>query len=236
MKNWVAVFVGCGGTFYAASPYLAVLHRRYRPGTTILIDHDLVEEENYERQWPGFRPGLPKVYPAEELLVDSRTGQSTYNIIDKFKMDHAILESKTVGRPVLAIVNVDNDEARLEVAQWLEDREEDGIMVVSGCERRHGQCYPGVWMGGRPVYDWREHHEDVVTRPPVIRNACNLQNVRANALTGVLVGMCIEDVVARLETGRWGEVAEFYWEVDGETDRVKMWETMAKCREEVASG
>jgi len=229
--EYVWVFVGCGGTLYGASAYLSVLHRRYDPKKTFLIDPDAVESENFDRQWPGWCPGNSKVSAAEEVLVDRRRPGAVVGIVDTFRADDSLLEESTDGRPVLAIVNVDNDQARLDVADWLESRVSDGVMIVSGCEHDKGQCYPGIWLGGEAVYDWREHHPDV-GQPSPTGPTCNLQNIRANALTGVLVGMCLEDLAT--SHSRPGMVTEFYWSFD-RTRGVRMWTNLAFCREGVVA-
>lgn len=227
LDEYVWVFIGCGGTFYTTSPYLAVLHRRYKPKTTILIDPDVVEEGNYDRQWPGFRPGISKVAVADELVHSPDLPMSVC-IVDEFNPSDRLLDAHTKGKPVLAIVNVDNDIARLQVADWLENRISPGIMVVSGCERTFGQCYPGIWMDGEPIFDWRDCHKDVGVGPSS-PDRCNAQDVRANAMTGVLVGMCIEDIAHRLEHDSLQSVTEFYWlAAVGQSPR--MWASIAMCR------
>jgi len=224
LDEYVWMFIGCGGTFYAASSYLAVLYRRYNPETTILIDPDIVEEDNYDRQWPGFSPGVSKADVANELLCDHRHNTC---IVGKFNPCDPLLDKHTDGKPVLAIVNVDNDMARLQVADWLENRISPGIMVVSGCERTFGQCYPGIWMAGEPIFDWRDYHRDVGTGPSS-PDRCNAQDIRANALTGTLVGMCIEDIAHRLAYTNLMDVTEFYW--DFQQGILNMWTVAALCR------
>jgi hypothetical protein len=229
LKDFVWVFIGCGGTFYAASPYLAVLRRRYQgDSNTILIDHDEVIKGNYGRQWPGIWGGTLKVTCAERSLVLGPT--QTVKLATMFSSADEILAKETDGHPVLAIVSVDNDRTRIAVADWLASRMSTGIMVVSGCEKELGQCYSGVWMDGQSVHDWREHHKDVedTGRAGLGMHRCNVQDVRANALTGVLVGMCIEDVALRLESNEWDEVYEFYWEMDSR-QAVRMWTSGATC-------
>lgn len=231
LRDYTWVFVGCGGTFYAASPYLAVLAKRYCRSKAILIDPDTIGSEDYDRQWPGYPNGWTKVEAAQNALcVEGAT-----RLACRFRADDTVLEEATDGRPVLAIVNVDNDEARLDVANWLASRISPGIMVVSGCERNFGQCYPGVWDGGEAILDWRALHPDVgdTSAPPV--NPCNLQDVRANALTGVLVGMCIEDVADWLRVVSSEFLSEFYWGIYPETKRVKMWESVVTAERTVAS-
>lgn len=210
-EDYVWVFVGCGGTFYAASPYLAVLCERYGCKEPVLIDPDHVTTGNQDRQWAGYNSSYDKVEVAGQALG---VGGECIGLVSKFDPADRILCDLTNGKPVIAIVNVDNNAARLEVAQWLSERHSDGIMIVSGCERTFGQCYPGIWKDGEPVYDWRESHRDVVLdSSSTPSNPCNAQDVRANALTGVLVGMCIEDVAHRMNEGNWDKVMEFYWNI-----------------------
>ncbi len=228
LEDYVWIFVGCGGTFYAASPYLAVLYKRYHPDTLILMDPNVVKDNGQDRQWPGWNPGISKVSVAEEALIQGDRDFQVINLVDKFNLTDSMLCKHTEGKPVIAIVNVDNNEARLDVARWLADRCSDGIMIVSGCERTFGQCYPGIWKDGEPVYDWRESHRDVVQGSSSFSdNPCNAQNVRANALTGVLVGMCIEDV-AQMIAREWYTVQEFYWDI--RSGSLRMWTTFVPCK------
>ncbi|KKL87890.1 hypothetical protein LCGC14_1930160 [marine sediment metagenome] len=229
LEDYVWVFVGCGGTFYAASPYLAVLCKRCGCTAPLLIDPDQVTLDNQDRQWAGYGSPYSKVEAAEEVLG---IGEDATLIVDRFNPVDSVLCRHTEGKPVIAIVNVDNNAARLEVARWLSDRVSDGIMIVSGCERAFGQCYPGIWKDGEPVYDWRAHHSDVVQDSSSSSdNPCNAQDVRANALTGVLVGMCIEDIARRMSDGDWVNVAEFYWDLRHPSESLSMWITLASCKE-----
>jgi hypothetical protein len=228
LKDYVWVFVGCGGTFYAASPYLAVLRRRYAGGGTILIDPDDLKKDDHDRQWPAYCAGFKVEAAANALDCDMAT-----QMVGSFNSSDRVLEGPTDGQPVLAIVNVDNDQARLAVADWLASRVSPGIMVVSGCERLFGQCYPGVWMDGEAVHDWRDCHPDVGTESGSMHR-CNLQDIRANALTGVCVGMCIEDIARRVENQEWGHLREFYWHIDEKREAlpgpgvINMWDIVVQ--------
>lgn len=231
LKDYMWVFVGCGGTFYAASPYLAVLAKRFCRRYPLLIDPDSIDIDvgDSDRQWPGFPAGQDKVEAAQNaLFLPAAT-----KLVCKFQADDPMLEAETDGRPVLAIVNVDNDRARLDVADWLASRVSPGIMVVSGCERTFGQCYPGVWDQGEPILDWRTLHPDVGDTSTAPINPCNLQDVRANALTGVLVGLCIENVARWLSDQSQEFLSEFYWDMDAVTSRIKMWEAVVKAERKV---
>ncbi|KKN80407.1 hypothetical protein LCGC14_0330000 [marine sediment metagenome] len=219
LNDYIWVFVGCGGTFYAASPYLAVLRRRYGgKHSTIFIDPDSLAPDNKERQWPLCAPGVTKVSIAAEILGE----EEGLEIMARFSPSDPFLGTETSGKPVLAIVNVDNDDTRLQVAEWLAGRVSPGIMVVSGCERLNGQCYSGIWQDGKAILDWRKYHEDVGEEDDT-GHRCNPQDVRANALTGVCVGMCIEDVAGLLEGGLIGSAKEFWWETGPRTTSV--WHT-----------
>ena len=229
LDEYVWMFVGCGGTFYAASPYLAVLYCRYAPRhEIILIDPDIVEKDNYGRQWPGWTSGGAKVECADTIL-----GTLGLELVSRFQETGDYLDEATDGRPVLAIVNVDNDQTRLDVASWLEKRISPSIMVVSGCEQDHGQVYPGIWMEGEPVYDWRKVHTDVGRESTGPVNPCQAQTIQANALTGVLVGMCIEDIATRLRDGTLNFVREFFWNTGRKTGEIgrllNMWATTEEC-------
>lgn len=235
LDEYIWVFIGCGGTFYAASPYLAVLAQRYCRRNLLIIDPDAVSIDNYNRQWPGSKLGESKVGLAAHALCQ----YDAWQLICRFDPNDHLLNDLTSGQPVLAIVNVDNDSTRLQVAAWLADRQSPGIMIVSGCERTSGQCYPGIWMDGEPVCDWRDYHLEVGASPPAPECGCNLQDIQANALTGVLVGLCIEDIAWRLENDSLTCVQEFYWEMTLPPQSQgfpKMWASLALCNERVQEG
>jgi hypothetical protein len=99
--------------------------------------------------------------------------------------------------------------------------------VVSGCERDYGQVYAGVWQGGEAIHDWRDHHPDVGGASGPV-NPCNLQNIRANALTGPLVGMCIEELAQHVEIESWASIQEFYWTIDS-MGKLSVYSTVAVC-------
>ncbi len=217
LRDYVWVFVGCGGTFYAASPYLAVLRGKYgETHKAIFIDPDSLSENNLVRQWPLYCVGESKVSIAASVLGE----EDSLQMIERFSSRDSLVGKETSGKPVLAIVNVDNDDTRLQVAEWLDERVSPGIMVVSGCERLNGQCYSGIWQDGKAILDWRKHHTDVGGERDT-GHRCNPQDVRANALTGVCVGMCIEDVARLLESDYVGVAREFWWDI--EDDHLRMW-------------
>lgn len=239
LKEYVWVFVGCGGTFHAASPYLAVLAKKYCRGRVLFIDPDSVEEGNASRQWPWYSPGVTKsVAGAIAVLGDNDANPGpvdVYEVVGRFHVGDSLLGESTDGRPVIVIVNVDNDEVRLNIADWLESRISPGIMVVSGCERTFGQCYAGVWNEGEAILDWRRLHPDVGVDPDRDVNSCSVQTMRSNALTGTLVGMCIEDIARWLADGAKGDLSEFYWGISDESERVNMWELLVPTRRQVTA-
>jgi hypothetical protein len=229
VKDYVWVFIGCGGTFYAASPYLSILLREYAPSDRpIFIDPDITNVGDWFRQWPSSPPGHSKVHLAAGALGER--SDLTLGIVEKFRADDPLLEEKTEGSPVLAIVNVDDDQCGLDVAEWLASRISPGIMVVSGCERDYGQCYAGIWEGGRAILDWRELHSDV-GQGHQTSHVCGGQNVRANALTGALVGSCVEDMISWVQCKRQ-LLREFYWATkkDKNGENLRMWTSWVKCR------
>ncbi len=230
IEEYTWVFIGCGGTFYAASPYLAVLHQRYNVNQhkTFLYDPDVVAPNNWHRQWPGTVVGASKIVLAA-IALNLRSNERVC-VEEVFDPNTPELAQAIEGRPVIAIVNVDNNATRLQVAEWLESRSSSGIMIVSGCEKDHGQCYPGIWEDGEPVYDWRPWHEDVTTAV-VPTNPCDRQTIHANALTGVCVGSCIEDVVAHLGTDEpLHRITEFYWDYGQYGHGLTLYSMDRRCR------
>lgn len=229
LNDYVWVYIGCGGTFYQASPYLSVLQQTHGAGALVLtIDPDKTSEDGGDRQWPRWHKNFPKANLAVSVL--GRLGGDNHKVlVEAFSETSPELREATDGKPVLAIVNVDNDECRLDVARWLSSRVADGIMLVSGCSRTYGQCYPGVWRGGRPIYDWRKLHTDVGEPEEAgVGGQCNLQTVRANALTGVCVGQCLEDIAMRVDMDNWYNVKEFHW--SAENDTLSMDSALERCQ------
>ena len=45
------LYVGCGGTFWAAHPFLSQIWHKHKPAVTAFIDPDIIGPENADRQW-----------------------------------------------------------------------------------------------------------------------------------------------------------------------------------------
>ncbi len=215
LGDFTWVFIGCGGTFYGAAPYLSVLWHRHKPKRTIFIDPDYIEDRNAERQWPTASAGTAKTELGADAVSAWSYDEGEYDIeMLNSRFDEFTLANET--GPILAIVNVDNNPARLAVRSWLDTRQSMGIMVVSGCQHNYGQVYYGVWQDG-PIHDWLPLHDDVNnTDPPRLQpGGCGGQTISANVLTGQFVGVAIEDIERQLSLdGPFAYVTEWYWKTD----------------------
>jgi hypothetical protein len=225
------VFVGCGGTFFMGMPYFRVLVReivgrtgegaRDRP-RLYFVDPDKVIGRNQNRQWPhrsdrgGFKCDIAESefgWTGAIALAEPFTSFSS--------------EICSISRDVLLVVNVDNDAARLEVREWAKNRKGWTGMVVSGCEADYGQAYWGAWQNGVAIHDWRPLHTDV-GQDGGTEHRCAPQTAEANALTGVLAGLVLRDLleVYRTEASsleRPRMVREYYWERCSVLQVVKSW-------------
>lgn len=224
MRGATYVFVGCGGTFWCGTPYLSNLMRRYKPIEVHMVDPDVLLEGNLDRQWTN------RASAVLSCLEDH---------IDCWKVDIAgeafdyggAIEDHTskfedwtakdgLEGPVVVVVNVDSNRSRLAIREWCRDRgtKELTAMVVSGCDGGGGQAYWGVW--GTPPHlrdhDWLPLHKDVETEPDLVvrrEHGCGGQTTFANALTGQLLGMSIENLTQYVETTP-SDIQEYWWEIN----------------------
>ena len=212
--DWVWVYVGCGGTFYMAAPFLAVQEARRQGGVSVLVDPDCIEDGNEDRQWPGWVPGDAKVEAGRQALY---LEEDRCAMVEKRFLDSDL--AKYVGdRSVLAIVNVDNNPTRVEVRNWLSMRHASGALLLSGCEDTMGQAYWGLWDQGKAVHDCLDVHFDVLSEDVTSVDKCNLQTAIANQMTASCLAMAFLDLatcVEFLEQGLPVCPSEFHWASGG---------------------
>lgn len=235
-KEMGIVFVGCGGTFWTSSPYFSYLLQEIRPASVYAIDPDKLTEENLERQWCNYSDrnvGVAKATCAmREIALQDRTTCGVYGVaVKKFQewMNDVDAQEDLEDKPVLVIVNVDNDEARLAVREWCQQRFRQTIMVMSGCDMNYGQVYYGVYQGagGLPAkHDWFDLHTDVGKRAePIQRDGvgCGAQSTLSNFMTGALFAPAIEEAVQWFRD-EWTvkTVGEWYWR-RFEDGKLKAW-------------
>lgn len=206
------LYIGCGGTFWAASPLLSILNRRYQPNRSIFIDPDIIEEENANRQWSHAEPGDCKAHIGGEIVCGNASFGHMKTRFDRTEHDP--------GGPVVVIVNVDNNAARLEVREWLQNRPDLGIMIVTGCRGAFGQCYYGVYQNFGTIHDWLVLHPDVaeLSEPDANRNPCGGQTIISNAITGQLIGLALQEVYSKLPSMDFDRVSGWYWKLTKQDD------------------
>jgi len=217
------VFVGCGGTFFMAIPIYSVLLHKYRPGSITVIDPDRTELKNYDRQWPGRAPGQEKAHHGRVAL-----GCPGVSIAERFNPSDEVLIERTEGRPVVAIVNVDNDQARLDVHSWLASRVSDGVMIDSGCEAEYGQSWAGIWLGSKCIHDWSITHPSVGTVAPAAGGGCSPQTAMSNLMTATCSALMIEEVVRWLQALDVGiplSIQEYEWQIWSSKGEIRLWNT-----------
>lgn len=228
--NLSVIFVGCGGTFWYGRPIFSALLKKLAPrirkdGRVIFLDPDRIEEGNTTRQWCNYpaEVGRSKAHCAEASvnltgLTDRGrpygTDFQTWTELNPFR-------ERLPDGPVLVIVNVDNNLARLQVRDWALQRDPRTVMVVSGCELHHGQVYYGAYgAGGIPTHDWLAAHEDVEGTTGDGSGAtgeCGAQSVISNALTAALFAPALDHVMGWLIPGLEPTlVREWYWRNIGE--------------------
>lgn len=240
LRSATWVFGGCGGTFYCAVPYLRVLLARYLPERVCCVDPDYLDHTNHTRQWPLESlkvPGDPKCLVASDAL--GALGGWDFRAVNGAITTNGIhmVSEQAIG-PMLLVLNVDNNEARLAAREWCQIRAAyyPTAMVVSGCDGTKGQAYWGLWVPppkthdgcrchgaiGVAVHDWLELHPDVEDQAVDQRTgACGGQTIFANAITGQMVGMAIEDLDRFLyDTSEDPQASEFYWAKDEKTGKL----------------
>lgn len=222
-KGLAVVFVGCGGTYWTSANYFCSLLKQMNPSIVHLVDPDKLEERDTARQWCQIKPhpnGLVlKASAAYDLFVPKDLLPSAHSWNWTFQewvtsFDPTYQED-LVGKDILVIVNVDNDEARLAVRQWCLERLGRTLMVMSGCDMNYGQVYYGVYKDGGARHDWLPFHPEVGNpeAKPLQGDGggCGAQSTMSNFMTGALFGPAI------LEAIRWWtptpppKVSEFYW-------------------------
>lgn len=209
------VFVGCGGTFWAAHPYYAALIRGGKAECEV-VDMDTLSEANQLRQWvTGYDVGTPK------SVLGGRLVSGTPHM--KSFRGWTQCSEREYSHCTIFVTNVDNDRCRLEVADWCSRAEGLNIQIVSGCENTFGQVYAGAWYNGEAYHDWRRLHQDVVDELPPEGEACGGQDIRANAITGFLSAQMLETHLEYLrrvsvDSRRWEETTEeeVYWALNDE--------------------
>lgn len=230
--TWTIVFVGCGGTFWCATPYLSALIRRFRFHQVVLIDPDVLTEANLERQWCNYPQmvGSPKVDIAAEALF---TGDENVRLIrrqSKFIKETGLSLVRTFddGSLLLFVVCTDNNESRMAVHDVARQLGADSI--VCGCDGGGGQAYYGSRL---LTYDWFTRHPDVAEPggAPRVEIGCGGQTTYANALTGQLLCLAIEEY-NKIQVSRdyMPAIKEFWWEVN-RGGRFRAWETVVKAAE-----
>lgn len=203
------IFVGCGGTFFMGASLFKVLVRRYKPRNVIFVDPDRLKGSNQDRQWPHL---LDKGCSKSHLAHAFFGVKSSFRVHETFSDFTTAIDSGICPLgDVLLVVNVDNDETRLEVRNWAKSRQGWAGMVVSGCETDYGQAYWGAWEKGEAIHDWQVLHLDV-GRKEGTEHRCTPQTAEANAMTGVLVGLVLGDVWEAYREGDYSYlVREYYW-------------------------
>lgn len=218
------VFVGCGGTFWCASPMMAALVRRYMPERCYFVDPDVLEERNLERQWVTSKTHQLKARnactavlgPCYRAPVTGVQFQGMWaDFVEKYRKELS-------GSDVVLVVNVDNDDARLQIREFCREHTGKAVMVMSGCDVAHGQVYTGWWEDGRPLNDWAVWHPDVVKdKPPA--DTCG-QNIFSNAMTGVFLGAAFQTVCDALDQRVTPTTAlEWYWKREDGDFRMRSW-------------
>lgn len=220
--NLSVVFVGCGGTFWYGRSIFSAMLKKLAPqigrgGRVIFVDPDRIEEGNTTRQWCDIGMLGSKAHRADESTITP----GLRSLGRPYGMDFQTwTELNPGGRipdgPVLVIVNVDNNRARLQVREWALQRDPRTVMVVSGCELHHGQVYYGAYgADGILTHDWYRAHKDVddgSDYAPVGPGECGAQSVVSNALTAALFAPALDDAMKWLIQGSEPAlIREWYW-------------------------
>lgn len=220
MGDWNVIFVGCGGTFYAALGLIAQWLHKWAPNRVLLCDPDALEVQNFNRQWALVQNNTAdsKVSAASRMLRRCYRTEQHNCTFGELTRIHSVRRSLET-MPTLLVVNTDNNASRLECRNWckaLAERHSTG-MVVSGCDAMRGQAYSGLWTPMDEVHDWLRTHADVEdtsedgTTPP-----CGGQTLESNALTAVCLGNALQNFANHVTASQ--RLCEYYWnKSDGRT-------------------
>ncbi len=216
-STWTLVIVGCGGTLWCATPYLSALIRRFGFKKVILIDPDVLTAENLGRQWCNFGDSVGS---SKVQLAATALGCSNATLVQSTFWE-ATRKVTTKGTKTLFLVCTDNNESRLEVSNYVMTF--GGAIVLCGCDGGGGQAY---WGANTELlhYDLVGHHPDLKDGggEPRTEAGCGGQTTYANAITGQLLCMCIEDLADILRDPYVG-AREFWWEKN-KVGRFRAWQ------------
>lgn len=143
------VIVGCGGGVFHALSGMMVLIGQFNPARVRLIDFDMVEERNADRQ-PWGAPHRPKVELAAELLKTTNPGvEVCVHVARAQDCEENVFNELPNGS--LVFCGPDNHECRRWVIDKLiEQADVRGIrlgVVLAGNSMTSGEAY-GTWIEG----------------------------------------------------------------------------------------
>lgn len=224
MRIRSVVVVGCGGLLYHGLGRLAVLLNAHGVAECVLVDGDLVEPGNMERQW-GAGAGTPKVGVAR--------GHLQMLVRDTLLVEHDLyvrgpdvrtLVGSGAGEAVVCTLP-DNHRARVDVHRGIEGCEVPVVEVVAGNDTEAGFAYAGEWdPAGGWLRDWTTRHPDVLAAAEREREGVEVpgvvscsaqpeQSAEGNMLTALLWTNLLERILRE----------EYYSAVDGECLREAYW-------------
>jgi len=163
-KDVLILCVGCGGVFYHGLSMMPNFLWKRGGMDVVLVDPDVVEERNADRQW--CTPGMLKVSVARRALIElgvSRRAITRYKTL--FHEDHLEIRRRLFGREKVVMVGTpDNHVARMDMwsmAVSLAKRGTEVVCVTGGNDAESGYAY-GAWMKGEEIRgNWWERHADI---------------------------------------------------------------------------
>lgn len=147
--------VGCGGIgYYLAEGIARLMAKRDEPSTMYLVDGDVIEEKNLERQF--FR-GVVGKHKAAALanLIGERFGGDKLMVVpvtDYLNQGSLAYHRKTwLNDGIIIMSCVDNNATRVFLEKHFVDFVSDGTLIDGGNDDVRGQAQIVVRIGGRNV-------------------------------------------------------------------------------------
>jgi len=168
IRDNLLIVVGCGGVFYQGIERMATWIHRRGDVDTALIDPDVVEQRNGNRQWINRNPDEAKVMRAIDILRELGVHQGLKGFVER-ATSKMIVKGGKPGiqyRNVVMITMPDNHGTRVDIHKaCMEIRyvvPGGRVMSITGGNTlEDGYAYGCMIMNKSKTGDWMARHPDI---------------------------------------------------------------------------